>query len=51
MKFLLVEWPPLSSRGLSGVAGAAALALIAMMQHQSLAVPRNMRLRLMLVSR
>jgi drug/metabolite transporter (DMT)-like permease len=50
MKHLLSEWPPLSSRGLSGIAGAAALALIAVLQRQSLAVPRNMRLRLVLVS-
>src|SRR5436190_6670150 len=50
MKHLLSEWPPLSSRGLSGIAGAAALALIAVLQRQSLAVPRSMRLRLVLVS-
>jgi len=28
MKHLLTEWPPLSSRGLCGIAGAAALALL-----------------------
>jgi drug/metabolite transporter (DMT)-like permease len=28
MKHLLTEWPPLSSRGLSGIVGAAALALL-----------------------
>jgi drug/metabolite transporter (DMT)-like permease len=50
MKQLLTEWPPLSSRGLSGIAGALALALIAVLQRQSLAVPRRMRLRLVLVS-
>lgn len=50
MKYLLREWPPLSSRGLCGMAGAAALALIAARQHQNLAVPRGMRLRLLLVS-
>jgi probable blue pigment (indigoidine) exporter len=50
MKYLLSEWPPLSSRGLTGIVGAAALALIAMLQRQSLAVPRKMRLRLLLVS-
>ena len=50
MKYLLSEWPPLSSRGLTGIVGAAALALIAMLQRQSLAVPRKMRLRLVLVS-
>ena len=30
MKHLLTEWPPLSSRGLCGIVGAAALALIAL---------------------
>ena len=50
MKHLLTEWPPLSSRGLSGIVGAGALALIALLQRQSLAVPRKMRLRLVLVS-
>lgn len=50
MKQLLTEWPPLSSRGLSGIVGAAALALIALLQRQSLAVPSKMRLRLVLVS-
>jgi drug/metabolite transporter (DMT)-like permease len=50
MKQLLSEWPPLSSRGLSGIVGAGALALFALLQRQSLAVPRKMRLRLVLVS-
>jgi len=50
MKYLLSEWPPLSSRGLTGIVGAAALALIAVLQRQSLAVPHKMRLRLVLVS-
>jgi drug/metabolite transporter (DMT)-like permease len=50
MKQLLTEWPPLSSRGLSGIVGAGALALFALLQRQSLAVPRKMRLRLVLVS-
>ena len=50
MKYLLSEWPPLSSRGLSGVVGAAALALVAVLQGQRLAVPPRMRLRLVLVS-
>src|SRR5258707_12038568 len=30
MKHLLTEWPPLSSRGLCGIVGAVALALIAL---------------------
>ena len=50
MKYLLSEWPPLSSRGLSGMVGAAALALVAALQRQRLAVPRRMWLRLMLAS-
>ena len=36
MKNLLSEWPPLSSRGLSGLVGAAALALFALARRQSL---------------
>ncbi|MGQ0686466.1 DMT family transporter [Bradyrhizobium sp.] len=50
MKYILSEWPPLSARGLSGIVGAAALALIALLQRQRLTVPRGMRLRLVLVS-
>ena len=50
MKHLLTEWPPLSSRGLCGFVGAAALALFALVRRQSLRVPRAMWLRLMLVS-
>jgi probable blue pigment (indigoidine) exporter len=50
MKYLLREWPPLSSRGLCGIAGAAGLALIALARRQSLSVPRQMWLRLLLVS-
>src|SRR5258705_12876126 len=50
MKHLLTEWPPLSSRGLCGIAGAAALALIAVARQQQLSVPRRMWLRLLLVS-
>ncbi len=50
MKHLLTEWPPLSSRGLCGLAGAAALALIALARRQPLRVPPRMWLRLTLVS-
>jgi drug/metabolite transporter (DMT)-like permease len=50
MKHLLTEWPPLSSRGLCGIVGAAALALIALGRQQSLSVPKGMWLRLLLVS-
>jgi drug/metabolite transporter (DMT)-like permease len=40
----------LSSRGLCGIAGAAALALFALARRQKLSVPRPMWLRLLLVS-
>ncbi|NEV01947.1 EamA family transporter, partial [Bradyrhizobium uaiense] len=50
MKFLLTEWPPLSSRGLCGVVGAMALALVALARGQTLRVPDGMWLRLALVS-
>jgi len=50
MKNLLSEWPPLSSRGLCGIIGAAALALIAVARRQSLSVPKPMWSRLLLVS-
>src|SRR3954470_15218837 len=50
MKHLLTEWPPLSSRGLCAIVGAAALALIALAQRQTLRVPRHLWWRLSLVS-
>ncbi len=50
MKHLLAEWPPLSSRGLCGILGAVALAMIAVLRQQSLRVPDKMRLHLVLVS-
>ena len=50
MKNLLTEWPPLSSRGLCGIVGAAALARVALARRQSLKVPRPMWSRLVLVS-
>ena len=50
MKILLTEWPPLSARGLCGIAGACALAIIVLARGQTLRVPRNMWLRLLLVS-
>jgi probable blue pigment (indigoidine) exporter len=50
MKHLLTEWPPLSSRGLCGIVGAAALAGVALARRQRLDVPLGMRLRLVLVS-
>ncbi|WP_338832029.1 DMT family transporter [Bradyrhizobium sp. 27S5] len=50
MKFLLSEWPPLSSRGLCGVVGALALGLVAVARGQTLRVPPGMWWRLALVS-
>ena len=41
MKHLLTEWPPLSSRGLCGIVGAAALAVIALARRQTLRVPNG----------
>ena len=39
MKHLLSEWPPLSARGWTGVAGGAVLALLALARGESLRVP------------
>jgi probable blue pigment (indigoidine) exporter len=50
MKFILTEWPPLSARGLSGIVGAAGLALLALMLKQSLKVPRELLPRLVGIS-
>jgi drug/metabolite transporter (DMT)-like permease len=50
MKHLLTEWPPLSARGLSGAAGALALAVFALWRRQRLSVPRHLWMRLLLVS-
>jgi drug/metabolite transporter (DMT)-like permease len=41
MKHLLTEWPPLSSRGLCGLVGAAALAVIALARGEKLDVPNT----------
>lgn len=50
MKHLLTEWPPLTSRGLSGIVGAMALALVALARRQNLHVPRQLWPRLLLLS-
>jgi drug/metabolite transporter (DMT)-like permease len=47
-KILLSEWPPLSARGLSGLAGALLLALIAIGMRQTLKLPREMRVRVVI---
>lgn len=49
-KHLLTELPPLSLRGLSGIVGAALLALLAIAFRQSLKVPRAQWPRLVLLS-
>ena len=50
MKHLLTELPPLTARGLSGVAGAVALAMIALAWRQNLKVPRHLWPRLIAIS-
>ncbi len=50
MKFLLSEWPPLASRGLAGLIGAALLALVALALKQDLRVPRHLWPRLIGIS-
>ncbi|MFA7667429.1 MAG: DMT family transporter, partial [Burkholderiaceae bacterium] len=46
MKFLLSEWPPLFARGLSGLVAATALATIAAVRGERLAVPQRLWPRL-----
>ena len=41
MKVLLLEWPPLFSRGLAGIVAAAGLAALALARNESLVVPRD----------
>lgn len=50
MKEILTEWPPMSARGLTGVAGGALLAILALARGQSLRVPRGQWGRLLLSS-
>ena len=49
-KFLLSELPPLTLRGTTGVIGALLLALLAILRGQSLVVPRESWLRLVLAA-
>src|SRR5215475_13830173 len=49
-KYLLTELPPLSMRGVSGLIGAAVLALIAIARNEPLAIPRRLWLRLFITS-
>jgi drug/metabolite transporter (DMT)-like permease len=48
MKHLLSEWPPLSARGWTGVAGGTVLAALALARGQSLVVPKDQWPRLLL---
>jgi drug/metabolite transporter (DMT)-like permease len=47
MKFALSEWPPLSSRGWTGVVGAVVLALYALARDESLKAPADQWPRLL----
>lgn len=49
-KYLLAELPPLTLRGVTGIAGAGLLAVVAMASRQSLRVERALWLRLVLYS-
>jgi drug/metabolite transporter (DMT)-like permease len=49
-KYLLSELPPLTLRGITGVIGAALLALLALLSGQNLRVPRELWLRLVLAA-
>jgi drug/metabolite transporter (DMT)-like permease len=50
MKHILTEWPPLSARGLTGVAGAALLAVLALSRGESFGVPKRQWPRLLLAA-
>jgi drug/metabolite transporter (DMT)-like permease len=50
MKHILTQWPPLSSRGLTGLVGCIALALYALSRRQSLRVPAHVWPRLLMSS-
>ncbi len=50
MKFLIREWPPLFARGLSCLAAAALLAMVARHMGESLAVPKHAVPRLIFAS-
>ncbi len=47
MKMLLQEWPPLSARGSAGVVAAIGIGALALARGESLAIPREIRPRLL----
>jgi drug/metabolite transporter (DMT)-like permease len=47
IKYVLSEWPPLSARGLTGIAGGLTLALYALVRGQSLQLPKDQRWRVL----
>lgn len=47
-KYIVSEWPPLPARGLAGLVGGLTIALYAVIRGQSLAVPRDQRMRLVI---
>jgi drug/metabolite transporter (DMT)-like permease len=46
-KYVLSEWPPLPARGLTGIVGAVALAVYALLRGQSLRLPADQRWRIL----
>src|ERR1700712_3974322 len=50
MKHILTEWPPMSARGLTGVAGALLLGTLSIVKGESLRVPREQWPRLLLLA-
>ena len=50
LKFVLQDWPPLFARGTAGLIGALCLALLAVARGDSLAVPREARLPLVIAA-
>ena len=49
-KFLLAQCPPLTARGIAGIVAGLTLAGIALLRGETLRVPRQLRLRLLLLA-
>jgi drug/metabolite transporter (DMT)-like permease len=47
-KYILLEWPPLPARGLTGIVGALTLAAYALLRGQSLRLPADQRRRVLI---